>query len=54
MREEYRKWRDSLPSAEGDLETLLAQEDRRDDALDAYWDAGYYGQNSTKLEDIFC
>ena len=21
-------------------------------ALDAYWDAGYYGQNSTKLEDI--
>ena len=35
MREEYRKWRDSLPSAEGDLETLLAQEDRRDDALAA-------------------
>ena len=23
-------------------------------ALDAYWDAGHYGQNSTKLEDIFC
>ena len=21
-------------------------------AMDAYWDAGYYGQNSTKLEDI--
>ena len=21
-------------------------------ALDAYWDAGYYGQNTTKLEDI--
>ena len=21
-------------------------------ALDAYWDAGYYGQHSTKLEDI--
>ena len=32
-REEYSKWRDSLPSAEGDLETLLAQEDRKDDAL---------------------
>ena len=139
-REEYSKWLGSLPSAEGDLETLLAQEDRKDDALiaafndhrellgdanikatlesvrlrkivrrstipyretwpeeswekiahlmtsselcnagileylatgvgrkdnietlarwgfqyalDAYWDAGYYGQNSTKLEDI--
>ena len=23
-------------------------------ALDAYWDAGHYEQNSTKLEDIFC
>ena len=32
-REEYSKWRDSLASAEGDLETLLAQEDRKDDAL---------------------
>ena len=139
-REEYSRWLGSLPSAEGDLETLLAQEDRKDDALiaafndhrellgdatvkaslesvrlrkivrrstipyretwpkeswekiahlmtsselcnagilehlatragkesrietlaawgfqyalDAYWDAGHYGQNSTKLEDI--
>ena len=25
-----------------------------ENALEAYWDAGYYGQNSTKLEDIFC
>ena len=32
-REEYSKWLGSLPSAEGDLETLLAQEDRKDDAL---------------------
>ena len=141
-REEYSKWRDSLAANGRDLETLLAQEDRKDDALiatfndhrellgdanikatlesvrlrkivrrstipyretwpqeswhqiahlmtsselcnagilehlatgvgrkdnietlarwgfqyalDAYWDAGFYGQHSTKLEDIFC
>ena len=142
MSQEYKKWRDSRAANGRDLETLLAQEDRKDDALiaafsdhrellgdaavkaamenirlrkivrrstlphretwpeeswekiahlmtsselchagimeyittgegskdnvetlaawgfqyalDAYWDAGYYGQNSTKLEDIFC
>ena len=36
---------------EGDrIETLAAWGFQY--AMDAYWDAGYYGQNSTKLEDI--
>ena len=34
------------------METLAAW--GFENALEAYWDAGYYGQNSTKLEDIFC
>jgi hypothetical protein len=47
----------------GILEYLATGEGRKDNietlarwgfqyALDAYWDAGYYGQSSTKLEDI--
>ena len=32
------------------METLAAW--GFENALEAYWDAGYYGQNSTKLEDI--
>ena len=33
MRESYRHWTRSLPGAEGDLESVMFREDRKDDIL---------------------
>ena len=38
MREEYTRWRDPLPPMAGDLETVLADEEEKDNAMTATFD----------------